>query len=772
MGFRYIRVAIIWGMMGVMGGVEGAVLDVLVPGDRQSEAAHGVEVEFSEVREGLLGQKGRVLLPRGGKDWQGGVMGMRMKVAREGTTYLTVKLSGEEVTRSVMLLYVEGKQVGYRHLGDIEMLDAGTEAKPCPGRFQYRTLPLPEGLTEGKEEVAVEIRAAGPIWGYGRDFGQYQKPMNEAARMVYRLYTHDEPMLEIPEDEVQGRVREHLPVRKEPGEEVMVGIRERVNREIERSLKRVEEPCSQVQVSFLAKAYHEEWTKGYRNELVVKKVLVSVDELFRKFRKDPRLAQAEPSTYNPDWFGLGPSAQAIVLLERVLGGRLDEEIDDGEGGRAVRREAYAEMWKACRDWHRENRRQYTNQSMINDLYGIYYVNRGLAVVKREWAMPEEEAKRYLEESLGMRPWWGSEKDGVPVKPLGDHFLQLTEAGLTRELGYVGTYGEVQDWVAQVYEATKPSPEVAGDEKIRRQVVKIGRARAFFRYPAEDNEGYRAMRMETEVGWRDVHFPGPVAYDQRTTWDGSPFELAVSTMDPVLLGYGKKMLEDGQYFAVMREQLEAGGFRVTAGLLEVPRRYEVVKRWKAGAGELPMEGRGDRVFADEENGVVAVRCGDEILYASLYWRARHGVNFLGKVHLVSPWVERVAVVRQEIRFEDSGQWWVRPNWTNFGFANGGLRYPDGVDSAHAGERLPIARVPEGVGFRPGQENLHAGRGRFYRLVYGDYEVMMNAGEGDERVVVRVGGREVGGVEVVSAGQEVVVAAGTTRVWRREGEKKDR
>ena len=45
--------------------------------------------------------------------------------------------------------------------------------------------------------------------------------------------------------------------------------------------------------------------------------------------------------------------------------------------------------------------------------------------------------------------------------------------------------------------------------------------------------------------------------------------------------------------------------------------------------------------------------------------------------------------------------VQPDgWTNTGFANGGHRYTDGVHSAHAGEELPIAKVADGIRFRPG------------------------------------------------------------------------
>jgi hypothetical protein len=48
----------------------------------------------------------------------------------------------------------------------------------------------------------------------------------------------------------------------------------------------------------------------------------------------------------------------------------------------------------------------------------------------------------------------------------------------------------------------------------------------------------------------------------------------------------------------------------------------------------------------------------------------------------------------------------------------------MHSAEAGEKLPIAKIPDGVKFRPGNENVYAGKGEFYTLRYGDYLIGMN------------------------------------------------
>ncbi len=60
----------------------------------------------------------------------------------------------------------------------------------------------------------------------------------------------------------------------------------------------------------------------------------------------------------------------------------------------------------------------------------------------------------------------------------------------------------------------------------------------------------------------------------------------------------------------------------------------------------------------------------------------------------------------------------------GFGNGGLKYPGDLHSAEAGEKLPIAKIPDGVHFRPGDESVYAGKADFYTLRYGDYLIGMN------------------------------------------------
>jgi hypothetical protein len=284
---------------------------------------------------------------------------------------------------------------------------------------------------------------------------------------------------------------------------------------------------------------------------------------------------------------------------------------------------------------------------------------------------------------------------------------------------------VLDWMASIYDATRPAHGQPGDDRIRQQLAKAALARANFRYPLLDRDGFRTMVLEQTVGWRDHHFPGYVTYAQRPTRDAGPFETAIATLDPHVVGYAQQLIEDNQFFVSMREVMKENSFRVTAGLIGTPDQYEAIQAQPSSPHRLPMTpGQPDFVFADEEDGVVALKNGDDILYASLYWRARTGVNSLARVHHITPTIERDATVWQDVQFDDSGLTTKRDDRVIEAQTKRHEKSRGDVKQAMEGELLPIARVPAGVKFKPGDENIYAGKGTFYAMRYGPYLIGMN------------------------------------------------
>ncbi|MCW3099634.1 MAG: hypothetical protein JWL77_5252 [Chthonomonadaceae bacterium] len=702
-----------------------ALTDTLQLGNARSEQAHGLAATLSDVIVGGLGQPARRLLPQNPVSWQGGSIAFTLKVDPDKPNYMTVRLWGSDISDNRLKLFCEGKQVGYHHLGDVDLLDFGTDgdSPALNGRFFYNTSPLPRAMTKGKTELHFEVRCIGRIWGYGTTFEQYQKPMEQPTRGIYSLYTHTDGYFAPPASEKQGEAPTHPPVRQTPGPEILEVVKARVNGEIDGQLRHAT-PLNQMQMQLLARAYHIPWTHAYHNGKVLTQVVRGLDALFVAYRKNPKLAEAEPSTYNPDWFGLGPSGDVIRLLAEPLRPVLDEPIPDNTGANLPRRTAWSEMLQASRDWHRRNRRQYTNQSMIVDMY-VYSANTGIAAIDPAHALPEEQTRHYLYQSIGLEPWLGSDTDHGPDRSMGDHYYELTQKGLTRELGYVGYYGEVPDWVAQLYDVTRPAPDQPGDPKIKAQLEKILRARAVFRYPALDADGNRAMRIETIVGWRDAHFPGDVVYAERPSWDGTALYAPAITLDGPSVGSVQQMFADNQFFASLQSSMKERGMRTTTGLMGAPEQYALLQAQSPVQLRLPMTpGQPDFVFADEGDGVVAIKHGDEILYVSLYWRARYAINNLARIHHITPRYDRIAIVHQEERFEPSGMTYTVPDWFDQGFSWNSHHYPADLHQAFAGEKQPVAKIPAGIPFKLGEENAFAGKAEFYVCRYGDYLIGMN------------------------------------------------
>lgn len=701
------------------------MLDAVNFGRADSEQSHGFGGDHEQlISDGGLDESARQLLPLDQVSWQGGRIAFTLKIDPDAQNYLTVRLWGGEANENRLVLFIDGKQVGYHHIGDVDLIDFGSEGMQAPllGRFFYVTTPLPLQATRGKQSASLEIRAIGPIWGYGQNFEQYQKDMTGPTRGIYAAYTHTNGDFAPPADEKQGMAPQQPPERQQPGPEVFEQLKARVNHTIEGEL-RSNKPVNEMEMAFLAEAYYVQWSAAYRNPRVVSQVTRGMDALYESWKADPGLDHDDPVTPNPGWFEFGLAGHAVALLANELTPALDKPLADD--AQVARRVAWSQLLRAGLDYHIAHRRLYTNQSMITDL-NIAWSNRALQAVDPAQALPAEQVRHWLYQSLGMEPWLGSQGANGPEEPMGDDYFELTPKALTKELGYVGYYGEVLDWVTEIYDATRPAPGEPGDERIRQRAVQIATARAIFRYPALDEDGNRAMRIESIIGWRDAHYPGGVVYVERPSWDASALYITAATLDPALIGGAWQMLDDNQYFQSVADQMKASGNqRVTTGLLHDPDEYDLIRAQPRSATRLPMtSGQPDFAWADEQDGVVAVMQGGHYFYASLYWRARQAINFLARVHDITPSMDRIAVVHEQTEFVPDGEFFTRPDSID-PQAPRGVHYPDDLHSAMAGEKLPIAKLPPGDPRKPGAEDPAAGRGDFYCLRYGDYLIGMNS-----------------------------------------------
>ena len=519
--------------------------------------------------------------------------------------------------------------------------------------------------------------------------------------------------MEIDKREKQGKPPKRYPVRSQPGIEVIDEVMKTVNDRIDHLVHREKRRVGGNDMLLIARACWVPWTKAYRNVDALNKVVRSIDQTYMEHAEDSTILEKE-------WHGYGVEGEAVSLLVKPLERYLDHNI---EGTNIQRREAWTQMLVASRDWHLTHRRSYTNQAMTVD-FNIYRCNRGIAALNPDAAWPEKKAVRILYEAIGIEPWSGSHTEGIgrPDWPLGKKFMQTTDQGLTRELGYVGGYGEITVPICRdIYAATKPTYDGEGDERIKEQLLKMAKARAAFRYPAVDEEGFRAMRIEHTIGWRDWHYPGPVTYGQTVCDDGGPIDTAAETMDPDLIGYAQQMMDDNQYYvAVKKKLLERRGGNKFKALLRVPGNFEKLKQASPEKKRLPMaDGQPDFVFADTGVGAVAFKHGDNRLFASLYWRSRYGINNLARVHFMTPTEHRDSTIQINTSFNDSGHIYTVPNRTNSAFTD---HHEDhykkaGMDFGMTGRTYPIAVVPRYMkDYRPGKENFFAGKGNYLSLIH--------------------------------------------------------
>lgn len=638
-----------------------------------------------------------------------------MKVDPEKPNYFTARFWGSDTgNNNILILFCEGKQIGYRHLGDYDMLDISNGQAPFPGRFTYTTLPLPENLTRGKKEIELSIRSTGYIFRYGNTFDNYQHPMEHPTKGIYKGYTHTESCFIPSPKEKQGKQLLNTGIRPAPGEEVLFELKEHVNMELQKMLDK--DYPDQYELWVLATAYYTGWTTMYKNNRVIQKIISGADRYFNLFQEDLK------TDIRVSYFTLGPLSLALYHFVPEINLVLDNEMPNGH----TRRENWARLFETHVNHIKAHRRNYTNQSMIVDM-DLYSINRMLSIIAPEKALPAFQTLKYLYESMGAVPWLGSETPEGLAMPLGDNYYQLTEKGLTKELGFVGGYGEIMNWMNFLYEVTgEKGIADSRDPIIRHQLLKMFKARSYFRYPSVDNEGYRAMRAEAVIGWRDHGaYPGEVLYGEKgLSREATPLMATVSTFDPDAMAYAWQMMDDNQFFALVKEKLKDHTTQSTQMLLRIPDEYEKFMQQPRETKKLPMsEGMPDVLFSDEENGVIALKNGDEILYASLYWRANFAVNSLARIHYINPVIDRIATVFEEVKFTDSGLTYTRPERVNFFFSDANHFYPE-IKSAHTGQQLPIAKIPEGVTYKPGSENIYAGKGDFYTLRYGKYLIAMN------------------------------------------------
>ncbi|MGN0854122.1 MAG: hypothetical protein ACI4R9_01230 [Kiritimatiellia bacterium] len=699
--------------------------------------------------------------------WRSGPVEATLKVDPARTNYLTVRLDGSDVSHGHLLMLVDGKAMGQMHLGEYDLLDYEScwprdsdPAKADPehmGVRTFRTFLLPAQAVKGKTEIKVAIYATGHVWGYGQNFRQFQKASAMDSRRIYGILCHDEPFPNLSRTDVV--VTPCDPAADCFHKEVPAVDFERIRREVNAALKdrlNVEKLARRPDdAGFLAEGYWTEGTSVYRSDEVVAAIVAVMDEFARKFAADSASVIDDDS-----WHGLGPIADGIWRLgEEPLRAALDGEI----AGLGSRRVKWADALEASCRQLMTHRRFFANQGQIVDT-NAHRVNRALKLCDPTRGPALAVTVEQLREAMGL-------------KPCPNGYVALTQKGLSKEDGYVGSYGESTIWAAcAAYDVTVDRATGLGDPELRKLVGKAVLVRSHFRFPGVRRDGSRVMRLENVISWRNDHFPGMPDYLSNGSSLLRPFAL---THSKTMLGILKDAWDDGwfQRFAMGQGEKQMSLLDKLFFLKDYPVFEQALKRIEEGklvVPHLPMRGD-DFVWCDSENAVVAAKYGEEVLYVNAYYRARGAINNLARIHFVRPDSEFAATVWCDEEFQPDGD---RTEYVHNYFQYGwqgklydGYRQPDPDGTDAYSTALGIAWPPQNV--RGGMTEPVArrgGRADFYHVNWGPYEVCINddpAAKSRDYTLPKGSGvyLDVATKERVRPGTTVMIPAHDARVFRK-------
>ena len=678
---------------------EGFVLlDEVRFGEASSERAHALVSDNSQAQAGALGEPCRVVLPRRPEpEFSGGSVTFTLRCDPAKQNYVTLKLWGSDVGETTLYLYHDGDQIGaqYSDWPPLDKLNWRQRDPAFEGRFFYTTYLLPWHITKGCQQVTLQLVSKGYLYGYAPTYEQAVHVQKDPSRGLYAAYTHTNPFFVPAESETRGSAPVRGAIRPAPeGLSAYEHVRQVAQRRLNGVYGRKPRP-NPPEIMAIGMAYELPWSEQYHDADVLDTVVRTAD--WNVLQGDHK---------GLGWMGHGELAEAVYHTYDAAQqrGLLDSPIT--EGAQLTRRQAYAEFFRAGIDFRtrRDSRGGITNQ----DIYIITSVYRCQRLLKRlapRQALPDRQALDLVHQAVGLRPYDGRRhRNGYNDRPVTistayrfiiggpvffsddwDHYW-VTSKGSSREHGYVQGYGEMAYQLATLVELT-------GDAAVREQAIKMIRARAPFRVPGNDAEGYRALRIEAAIGWRHSWYPGQVQY-------GDPYLKAAAVLkDPVSVRLAQLYLAHNQVFVKDERPHDP---------LMVDRvdHLKTVEALAPSEFRFPMqEGQPDFAWADEGIGAVVFRHKGRKAWIAMGWRGA-GINNIARIHYTTQDIDRIANVRIQTRYTPSGYTITRPA------ERCGPFVPKGTPLATDGEVLPIA------------EGSLGGRGDLYVCRYGDYFIVMN------------------------------------------------
>ena len=514
----------------------------------------------------------------------------------------------------------------------------------------------------------------------------------------------------------------------------------------------------------------------------------------------------------------GEAAFQAFLDEPLVTGTSEGEFSlagvDWKGGELTRREAWERVLKANFDFAR-SRLSYIYNQMLYTYEGAWEAHEGLRIIGSQFSGGKERSHQILLEALGIKPFLGEEvlvgpkgeeldlyhslfyhdaqaqftddfihivgkglarskldAEGNVVRrlPYGKHYTGLTEAGLTRENGYVANYGEAANYVLSYYYKTLNH---AGDEEINDEILKAAlksiHARGFTRYSSLDDAGKRVMRAEQVTDERNSGLIGFPAYGARM---GLGMGMQYASLEMTMaqneqrysgpewdkywqyakeaVGFVQQQLADRQflqvddfggrgtnsspnyllpetykYITADRANYSRFGGKIMTGAVLPQTDFDSYKPEEIAALGVNPDDYERFAWADIDNLYVSVKDGDFRMFGALYYRNR-GTTSNGRLHVLSDNYDRMVQIatNNRFRYED---YYIRPDTIDWDFQSDRSGNWTGVPQGLTGEVAPASYQP-GVGTvnRDNMEvdNPYSGYPELQTSRYGKYFMVFN------------------------------------------------
>ncbi|WP_373231591.1 carbohydrate-binding protein [Cohnella sp.] len=513
----------------------------------------------------------------------------------------------------------------------------------------------------------------------------------------------------------------------------------------------------------------------------------------------------------------GEAAFNALLDQPFVTGTVDGQYSlagvDWNGGELSRREAWERVLKANFDFAR-SRLSYIYNQVVYTYEGAWEAHEGLRLIGSPFYEGKERSHQILLESLGGQPFLGEEvlvgpngeqldlyhslfyhdqtarftEDYVQIVakglakskldangnvvrrlPYGEHYYNLTEAGLTRENGYVANYGEAANYLLKYFYKTLNH---AGDEELNDEILKLAlknmHARGFVRYSSLDDDGKRIMRAEQVTDERNTALSGFYAYGARTV-TGMSLQYASLEMEMVhneqrysgpewdeywqyakeAVGFAQQQLADHQlfnftfgtrgtnsgedyhladtykYVSGERAGFSRFGGQVTAGAVLAQTDFDYYTADEIAALNVNPADYEQFAWADIDNMFISMRDGDLRIFANLN-ELNKGYRANGRLHVLGENYDHIVQIATNSKFQYE-DYYIRMNEVDMIFFEDQVTNGATAPQSMAGEMIPMTYQP-GVG-RTDRDNFeadtpYAGYPDLLTARYGKYFMIFN------------------------------------------------